>query len=303
MLIEADQLFKDCVKRYKALGYSVPDAKQTCSYPPGFGFAWAGEPHGPPPPPPPEEPPPEEPPPEPPADGGGATPPAGSAGPVERRKRRQEAAPWPWAGTNLSPGFVPADRNPRTEADLWAREMQANGQFPVRDRSAWETHAERMGLSPDAVAEGWRYIETVFNKRRDHVVSELKHVFEFSGQPYGGYSMLMPHSLKTHMPLGPNDPPWPWRTKAAELVFAEIQKIAKKQKNLSDINKIYELGCAEAGVSPFELTPEDDAIMGIAIEWLFTGKEANPEPPEIPTARSPYGMKGTNTTASPRGAP
>jgi hypothetical protein len=206
-----------------------------------------------------------------------------------------------WGGKNLTPGTVRADRNVRTEAHLWASEVAANGQVPVKDRQAWEVHADRMGFAPDAWAEGWDYIERVFNKRRGHVVADLEHVFEFKSQPYGGYSIAYPN-LDTQQHAS-----WPWRTKEAALVYEKAVEIIGKAPELLMIEELYEQALAAAKVSVYELTPEDDALMGMALQWLIVGKDAEPEPPKVPTSRNAYGMKGTQRAQGhyvpARGAP
>jgi len=188
----------------------------------------------------------------------------------------------------------------RTEAHLWASEMRAVGQFPVTNRQEWEVHAERMGFfSPDSKAEGWDYIERVFNKRRDHVVAELREVLEFSGKPYGGYSFVYPN-------LDQGDPSWPWRTEEAKAVFAAAEKIVRKNPNI-DIEELFDLALGKSKISTYELTPEDDALMGMALQWLIMGKDARPEAPRIAVSRNPFGMKGTqqggDRYVAPRGAP
>jgi len=218
---------------------------------------------------------------------------------VERKRRVEGLSTIPgghsrWGGKDLTPGFVPPMKNARTEAHLWASEMAATGQYPVRDRIAWEVHADRMGLWPEQWEEGWDYIERIFNKRRiDHVVAELRAVFEFSGQPYGGYNIAYPRIGLPVMPkYGQNSASWPWRTKEAEKVYQMAELIIAETPGLT-IEELYERAMAKAKVSVYELTPEDDALMGMALVWLITGKEAKPEPPKVAVARNAYGMKGT----------
>lgn len=204
-----------------------------------------------------------------------------------------------WGGKDLTPGTVRADRNVRTEAHLWASEVATNGQVSVKNRQGWEVHADRMGFTPEQWVEGWNYIERVFNQRRDHVVAELEHVFEFKGQPYGGYSIHFPN-------LDQGDASWPWRTKEAIKVYEKAVEIAAKQPNLQ-IEELYERALAAARVSVYELTPEDDALMNMALQWLIVGKDARPEAPKVAVQRNPHGMKGTQRAQGhyvpARGAP
>ena len=206
-----------------------------------------------------------------------------------------------WGGKDLTPGFVPGMRNARTEAHLWATEMASIGQYPVKDRGAWEVHADRMGLTPDQWVEGWDYIERVYNQKRVHVVASLEAVMEFKGQPYGGYSIAYPN-LDTRAHAS-----WPWRTKEAEAVYDAAVEIMKKTPGLLMIEELYERALAAAKISTWEMTPEDDALMSMALQWLIVGKDAEPEPPKVPTSRNAYGMKGTQTGGgryvSARGAP
>jgi hypothetical protein len=152
--------------------------------------------------------------------------------------------------------------------------------------------------------QGWRFIQGTF-EAYVHVVAEARKIFEFSGQPYGGYYLQVPHEFKVKMPqIGRGDPSWPWRTKEAARVYDTAVKLVRKYKNL-DLLKLYELALRYSKVSMYELTPEDDAIFGIALQWLLSGKEAVPQAPDIPTQRSAYGMKGTQIARgiAPRGAP
>lgn len=213
-----------------------------------------------------------------------------------------------WGGRNLTPGFVPGGLDPRAEAELWAKEVSRNGQRPVTDQGAWEVHAARMGLTPDQIDQGWRYIETVFNRRlRPHgrmesVVADLGEIFEFSGQPYGGYNLPMPHAWKQKIPRHHDvDPSWPWRTKSAQRVYQKALEVIREYPDL-EMPKVYERALALAKVSPFDMPPEDDAIMGMALQWAMVGKDAQPQAPDIATGRSAYGMKGTKPIPI-RGAP
>ena len=49
-----------------------------------------------------------------------------------------------WGGRDLTPGFVPGDRDPRTEAHIWAKEVVRVGQRPPFQLDAWAEHARRM---------------------------------------------------------------------------------------------------------------------------------------------------------------
>ena len=196
-----------------------------------------------------------------------------------------------WGGKDLTPGYVPGIRNARTEAHVWASEVAAAGQRPVKDRQAWEVHAERMGLTPEQWAEGWSYIERVFNKRHDHVVADLESVFEGRAQPYGGYSIAYPNK-------GQNDASWPWRTKEAAKVYDSAVEIIRTHPQMLQIEELYELALAKAKISVYELTPEDDALMGMALQWLIVGKDAQPEPPKVARQRNARSEEHTSELQS-----
>jgi hypothetical protein len=219
-------------------------------------------------------------------------------------------------GRDLTPGTVPAWRDGRTEAHVWAKEMVRVGQRPPFNREGWVEHATRMGLHPDGIREGWDYIERVFSKkyesRYDHVVASLKQVLgegdPYSGgpPPYGGYYASFGHSLKVRMRGSDSGPGFPFHTKAAEKVYQAARKIIAKDRYI-DAEGAYRQALGQTGVNVFEMTPEDDALMGIALHWELSGKDAFPEPPKIPTQRATGDMKGTQIgfgrELAPMGAP
>jgi hypothetical protein len=313
-LIEISALFKNCARRRGLSGVSSAEAERRCQddepspmplYRPPFVTPSAGSaeqaPEGP------------QEPRRGPDDEGEDTDPLGESaafmGPSRSHSR--------WMGRNLTPGTVPAWRDPRTEAHIWADEMTRVGQRPPFNRDGWVEHATRMGLSPDGIEQGWDYIERVFSKKYEErrlarVVEELKGLLgegdPWSGgpPPYGGYYATFPHRLKMKTPQG-SAPSFPFHTKAAEKVYAAAVKIIARDPGI-DAEGAYRQAMGKVGVNPFEMTPEDEAIMGIALHWEITGKEARPEPPRVSSQGRPTsGMKGTQISYGreimPRGAP
>jgi len=311
-LVETSALYKSCVKRREAMGLSSAEAERLCLdqepsepvlYRPPFVTpstateqAREGAQDGP----------------ESPSGEPGDTDPLGESaafmGPSRGHSR--------WMGRDLTPGTVPAQRDPRTEAHIWAKEMVRVGQRPPFNRDGWDEHATRMGLSPQSINQGWDYINSVFSQtyEREHgrVVESLKRVLgedPWSGGPprYGGYYASYGHALKVRMRGSDEGPGFPFHTKAAEKVYQAARKIIAKDKNI-DAEGAYREALGKVGVNVFDMTPEDDALMGIALHWEISGKEAFPEPPKIPSqVRSTGGLKGTQIglgrELSPRGAP
>jgi len=310
-LVEVSELFRGCVKRREAMGLSNAEAERLCHdaedpepsdpvmYQPPFVTPAGEDQEGP-----------QEPSGEPDEAEGGSDSLEELAGLSGRATRSR------WRGRDLTPGTVPAWRDPRTEAHVWAKEMVRVGQRPPFNQAGWVEHATRMGLSPDGIQNGWDYIHTVFSqtyeKRREQAVESAGGVLgegdPWSGgpPPYGGYYATFPHELKVKMPQG-SGRSFPFHTKAAQQVYAAARKIIAKNPNI-DAEGAYRQAMGEVGVNVFEMTPEDDAIMGIALHWEIVGKEAKPEPPQVSTQGRPTsGLKGTQIgygrEISPRGAP
>jgi hypothetical protein len=299
VLVEIGEVFQDCLRQKAAQGIPPEQAKQVCSEP--SSFQWPGTmarpaaTEAPESPPPPRE--------------GKATPKTGKS----LRKAVEQlgvaiGGGSRWGGRDLTPGFVPYGPDPRTEAHIWAKEMVRVGQRPPFQLEAWAEHARRMGLDPKQAAKGWSYIEKVFSKRYERSPAEKARevLGEFATNKWSGYYMQPPHEFKVRM-QGSQPKSWPWATKEAEAVYEAAKKFIAAHPDAS-IEQAFEVGLAKAKVSMFELTPEDDAIMGIALQWEIQGKEAQPEPPEIPTNRTAGGTKGRQIAGSghllnPMGSP
>lgn len=336
LFLEVDPYFRDCVKREREKGASRAEAEKLCW---GWGWRWpAGFYHSVSPPTPPAvQPPPPSPPPGDGAgngsggadgsggtgdagngsdDAGGAAGAVGGAAKEQRRKTKNEQFGLTrWGPESLGITAQVPMRNARTDAHVWANEQVATGHRPPFNREEWRVSAGRLGLTPDQEAEGWHYIERVWSKRwqerRDNVVAELGeavgNLLEFSGQPYGGYSLPMPHELKVKVPQMRDEPSWPWRTKSAARLWDAIQAIHRLYPEMMP-DDILDRAYQKAKVSTYELTPEDDAILGIAFYWLLSRLDPDiPTPPPVATQTTAYGMKGTQATAGkftmPRGAP
>lgn len=74
------------------------------------------------------------------------------------------------------------------------------------------------------------------------------------------------------------DPSWPWRSDAARKVYRAAGEIARKDKSLTDVSAVFKQALADAGVGVRDLPREDTSVMGIAIQWMLSGKVADPEP-------------------------
>jgi len=305
-LVEVGDLFRDCVRRREALGLPRAEAERFCRQPTDLtpGSPQAGG-----------------------SASGGAPAPLEACEPSGGTRSRSERAKGVrgrsearigqvgrgysrWMGRDLTPGFVPGDRDAQAEARVWAREMLRVGQRPPFNREGWEEHARRMGMSPDQVETGWIYIATDFSQKAeqcDRAVASLRKALGESSTkwPAKGYNMPLPGSYKVRS-TGPGGASFPFYTKAGEKVFRAAQNIIAGDPDIG-IDDVYQLALARAGVGGFELTPEDDAIMGIAIQWEITRKGAPKEPPTLPDNRAASGWKGTQIgygrEMAPRGAP
>lgn len=219
-----------------------------------------------------------------------------------------------WGAQSLGTGRMVL-RNARTDAHVWAGEQEATGHRPPFNREEWQMTASRLGLMPDQEAEGWDYISRIYSKkprgRRDHVVAEMEEALggltEFAGQPYGGFYVPMPHELKVRTGDMKGMTSWPWRTKAADKVWVEIERLHKLYPEM-DPEGLVDRAYVNTKIALYELTPEDDALMGIAFYWLFSNLDGDEVvPPPVSTGSSTFGMKGTGQRdghlTAPRGAP
>lgn len=192
---------------------------------------------------------------------------------------------------NIVPGFVLLG-HVRALAHQWAMDICRG---TPRRRAEWVRFAEINSISPEEASEGWAYLAAHLSK---YVQESTPYGVAFGGQ-------YLPTTYQPHI-SGPGIPTsWPWRTKSAERVFAVARRIVREKPEMG-IPEIYDLALSHSKISALELTPEDDALMSLALEWELTNRPAPEEPPVQPAQRNPYGMKGTNRAPGslpPRGAP
>jgi hypothetical protein len=220
-----------------------------------------------------------------------------------------------WGPESLGVANLVPVRNARTDAHVWANEQAATGHPWPFSRTEWEVHAQRLGLMPAQVEEGWRYIGQVWARKqesrssRDNVVAELRQAVgklsEISAQ-YGGSYVPAPHALTVKTKEMRGQVSWPWRTKSAERVFKAATRLHDRNPAIGP-DDLLDRAYREAVVSSYDLTPEDDALMGIALYWLYSKLTPQDEPPPVAMQQNAYGMKGTQSalggSVATRGAP
>lgn len=210
-----------------------------------------------------------------------------------------------WTERPLGSGLVSTPRHARTEAHVWAREAVATGKLPPFDHVEWRETAARLLLTPEQEQDGWRYIERVFVPRflktrqaAEMAVSEA--MGSFTSQPYKGYSLQLPQMWLFRTPRMAGDAPaWPFRTKAADRIYRAARVIVRAALRAGKHPTVQEMSLSAmnaTNLSPLDIPAEDESLLSMAIQWCLQGKDADPEPPKIPVQRTPFGMKGTQTT-------
>jgi len=94
---------------------------------------------------------------------------------------------------------------------------------------------------------------------------------------------LREHLLRLRLVLAEQgyatDQPWPFHTDAARLVWATAQKIALKSPDMPPETVLYQ-AAGEADIAGEEMTPEDRALVMMAVRWLRgTEKDAEGKSP------------------------
>jgi hypothetical protein len=136
--------------------------------------------------------------------------------------------------------------------------------------------AERLCLA--ATPLHWPFARSATFER-----DEDEPVVEFSGHQHSGYYSAFPHELRVRTQgdwARGYDPGWPWFTKAAKRIYDAAAEYIDSNEDAT-IDMALQAGMESAGLTTYALTPEDESIMGIALQWKIQRKEPVPEPPRV----------------------
>lgn len=141
------------------------------------------------------------------------------------------------------------------------------------DRAAWQEYAKRLSMMPDDIEKGWNLLS------RGRAEEAIDAVFGES-TAWGGYYIPNPGMMAISQPEAPVDGQgggggsggtgFPFRTASAEKVFREASRLILLYPELSP-SEILRMAVEKSGVSQVELTPEDEQLLLISVQWLQTG--------------------------------
>lgn len=211
-----------------------------------------------------------------------------------------------WRSPGANSGDLGTGAAIRPDPTLAAAAWKKSG---GKDKAEWEEHAKRLGLFPQDIEPGWLSINGPDLNTPPKGIDPTKAPSSSkptSGPPIGatisravsrdeslgllraalgeavawwGYSVPNFHQLK--MPQTPNTGGFGFHTVAAERVWAEAKKVADKDPKETTLN-IISKACEQAQVTAFELTPEDNSLLDMAINWYLSGKASGMETPTPP---------------------
>jgi hypothetical protein len=218
----------------------------------------------------------------------------------------------------------------RTIADQW----RASG--GTKDKAAWTTYAERLGVWPEDIEKGWEYLSAstsnkpqytgpgepskdlppaaqsspglpvgkVTSRATNEAVSPLKRVF---GEATSWWGYSVPNLFMLNMPSTPAPfPGFGFHTKTAEKVWDQAKKIAAENPKMKTDEIVAKAIEATRSLST-ELTPEDGRLLDMAINWYLAGKMWDLKPPtNIRSGGAPGGSFRSveyGHTLAGRGAP
>ena len=165
------------------------------------------------------------------------------------------------------------------------------------DREGWATYAGRLGMAPDAVERAWKAMsKPQLKPKLAELVAELKgvfeatswwgysapHIFQTGDTRQGPVQMPTPVSIKVpdvkQKPVKPvaSLPSFPFHTKTAGAVWAKAQKLVGTMP-LANPTEILKRSIQAADINPIsDLTPEDEQLLRMAIEFAQNGPAGQP---------------------------
>lgn len=164
------------------------------------------------------------------------------------------------------------------------------------DRKAWMTYASRLGMPETAAERAWGAMEKKeLRPKLAETLSTLEQVFEttmWSGHSvpnpmmmkmrHGEPSEKTPKMSKAEKPDSPNPgkftapaPSFPFHTKVSRKVYKKALKLIKLYP-LENPTQILKRAIVATGTTPLvDLTPEDEKLLRMAIEYAQNGPPAS----------------------------
>lgn len=211
----------------------------------------------------------------------------------------------PALGANLGTGAV-VKKDVATVAKDWSTAL--GREASLRERPAWEKHAEREGLSPDEIEQGWASLSKAATRDESNALATLRKVFgetvSWTGAWVPNKNMLEPDetgvvrrkklekakteatgfvgfpkmhqapqvgNAKGQAQIANETPPgFPFATRAAELVWSAVQQLARTHK-IEEDGELLRMAVEASEVSMSELTPEDMQMLRMAVQQLRNG--------------------------------
>lgn len=164
------------------------------------------------------------------------------------------------------------------------------------DRAGWEEYASRLNMMPDDVAKGWNIMT------RGSAEEAVDAVFGESTS-WSGYWIPSPNMISIQQPEAPVDGKgggggsggtgFPFRTAAAEKIFQKASRLILLHPELN-AHEILRRAIEDANVKNSELTPEDEQLLLIAVQFLQNG----PARSDVRTGGTPGGpFRSTDRSA------
>lgn len=164
----------------------------------------------------------------------------------------------------------------------WAKSVvQHPLQFPpeelaARTKPEWCEYATRMGMLPAAIEQGWLAITKWAGW--SEAVSLVKALFTEGNQFWwGSLGWSVPYPSQFSLPS--SSPPMPFHTASAQQIWDHLLKNLEKYRDQPTTAAIGQ-AATDAGISAWELTPEDLRLLDMAVSWAQAGTRFDDPPPE-----------------------
>lgn len=213
--------------------------------------------------------------------------------------REQSMAAAGGLGWRLRTGYMGSGAVVYPDTDEEAKAFLKSLGRPLKDsdRNGWTVYAGRIGMAPMAIDRAWKMMtKPQLRPGLAETLAEIRSVFEATS--WWGYSV--PHIFQTgdtrqgpvqpqtpvsvhtpkikHEPVQPvmSPPSFPFHTKSAGNVWAQAQKLIR-QMPLANSTEILKRSISSVEANPItDLTPEDEKLLRIAIEFAQNGPAGQP---------------------------
>lgn len=174
---------------------------------------------------------------------------------------------------NLGTGAV-VKPDPAQLAKSWADEIVIFRPLMPDDKDNWAEYAKRMGCDQECIDKGWGWLMQHPTPPSDTPAKEsLDSVF---GEATSWWGYSVPNLMMLKMPQagpvsrGEDSSGFPFATKAAMRCWSLAQKLIPLYP-LARPEEIMNKAIEKAGTLATELTPEDEHMLKLAIDWAQNG--------------------------------